>query len=349
MRRPNGMGTIEKMGGTRRNPYAVRVPYTDRYGHIRQQYLSYHRTPAEAMAALDKYNTDKALGAAPAADKLSSRVCDVYEIWSSRKYAKAGDTSARNYRAAWARMASLHSLKIREVTIDDLQAVIDADEAAGLSASSLNIDKILMRALFKCAMERDIIVKDYSAFIQLPSVGAKYEKGAFTDLQMKKLEQMAAAGVPWADTTLMLCYTGFRITEFLTLTRFSYHAGGDYLQGGMKTAAGKDRVVPVHPKIKPYLIKWLAHGGDTIICDEDGKPIPSDKYRRTLFPEIVSALGLPQATPHWCRHTFATRLHTVDAPELDIKRLLGHANKDVTAHYTHTDIAQLTASIRRLA
>ena len=52
---------------------------------------------------------------------------------------------------------------------------------------------------------------------------------------MKKLEQLAADGFPWADTVLMLCYTGFRITEFLTLTRFSYDVTGNYLRGGIKT------------------------------------------------------------------------------------------------------------------
>lgn len=102
-------------------------------------------------------------------------------------------------------------------------------------------------------MERDIVSKDYSAFVDLPTVGAKVEKGAFNDLQMAKLEQLAADGMPWADTALMLCYTGFRVSEFLGLTRFAYHTDGDYLQGGMKTAAGRGRIVPVHPKIKPYL------------------------------------------------------------------------------------------------
>ena len=69
-------------------------------------------------------------------------------------------------------------------------------------------------------MERDIIVKDYSQFIRLPSVQSKHEKGMLSDLQLKKLEQLAASGDPWADAVLILCYTGFRISEFLALTRF---------------------------------------------------------------------------------------------------------------------------------
>jgi len=273
----------------------------------------------------------------------------VYDAWSERKYAKAGASVIATGRASWKRLSVLAGMKMRDVGIDDLQRIIDQDEAQGLSKSSIDKDKVLMNALFSYAMERDIIVKDYSAFVKLPHVEAKYEKGAFNDIQMKQLEEMATAGVPWADTVLMLCYTGFRITEFLTLTRFSYHADGGYLQGGLKTAAGKNRIVPVHPKIQPYLLAWLDKNGETIICRDDGRHLSSDWYRNQAFKPIAKSLGVPNATPHWCRHTFASKLHLSGVPELETKRLLGHSNSSVTEHYTHTDFQQLTAAIRLLA
>lgn len=349
MRRANGTGSIVKLGGKRRKPFGVRVSYQDEHNHIQQKYLSYHVTAREAQDALDKYNSNKAQGAAPSPDKLSISVQEIYRLWSARKYATAGSSSVMSYKASWTRLAPLYGLKMRDVSLDSLQAIIDADERAGLSKSSINNDKILMKALFRFAMERDIVTKDYSEFIQLPQVGAKYEKGAFTDLQVKKLETMAAGGDQWAGTVLILCYTGFRITEFLTLTRFSYHADGNYLQGGLKTEAGKDRIVPVHPKIKPYLNYWLKQNADTIICDARGKAIRSNTYRAGPFAEVMRKLGVPQATPHWCRHTFASRLHAVGVPELELKRLMGHAGEDVTQRYTHTNIAQLTNAILMLA
>ena len=55
MRRPNGTGTITKMSGNRRKPYAVRVPARDRKGRVVQKYLSYHATMRDAMEALDAY------------------------------------------------------------------------------------------------------------------------------------------------------------------------------------------------------------------------------------------------------------------------------------------------------
>ena len=118
----------------------------------------------------------------------------------------------------------------------------------------------------------------------------------------------------------MLCYTGFRISEFLSLTRFNYHPEyGGYLQGGLKTKAGKNRIVPVHPKIAPYLKRWLEKDGDTLI-NRDGKAINDDWYRLNAFAPVAHLLGLPQATPHCCRHTFASLLHRAGTDTLTAKR-----------------------------
>lgn len=148
----------------------------------------------------------------------------------------------------------------------------------------------------------------------------------------------------------MLCYTGFRISEFLSLTRFSYHPEeGGYLQGGLKTDAGRDRIVPVHPKITPYLARRMAEGADTIIT-RDSAAVSSSWYRESAFPPIAEALGVPEATPHWCRHTFATMLHTAKADPLAVKWLMGHSTKnDITAHYTHESLSTLWAEMLKLA
>lgn len=55
MRRANGTGSVTKLSGNRRRPYAVKVSFRDQYGVIRQRVLSYHAKAAEAQAALDEY------------------------------------------------------------------------------------------------------------------------------------------------------------------------------------------------------------------------------------------------------------------------------------------------------
>lgn len=342
MRRANGTGSIVNLGPNRRNRYAIRISYQERPGLWKQKYLSYHRTAKEAQAALEEY-----LRSGCKAQDIGITLTNVYDSWSARKYEKAGKASIASYKASWGRISVLGDKEIRKITLDDLQGIIDDDEKKKLSNSSINNDLSLMRALCKYAMKRDLIKKDYSEYVELPRMAAKVEKNAFSEQQLIDLEQMAKDGVPWADTVLILCYTGFRISEFLGLTKYSYHADGDYLQGGIKTTAGKDRIVPVHPKIKPYLENRMLQNGKAIVCNDNGDVIRPDTYRK-LFSTIAEALGAPQATPHWCRHTAASRMRMAGMDEIAVKRILGHADKDVTDHYTHINVSFLRKEILKM-
>lgn len=356
MRRPNGTGTIVKLSGNRRNPYAVRVPARDKYGRVIQKSLSYHATAKDAQSALDRYNSDLAALVAPAPAMLDYTVQNVYDAWSAREYRKLEErgrtASMSSHRAAWNKRISRYAdRKMRDTSLDEWQRILDEDEDEGRSQSLINNDAILIRALYSYAMERDIVGKDYSAYLDIPSVDPKNPKGALSDTQLATLERMAADGYPWADTALMLCYTGYRITEFLTLSQFNYRPEhGGYFVAGIKSSAGRDRIVPVHPKVKPYFLRRMERGGATIITTEDGAPIQSWWYRDYAFASIAAALGVPEATPHWCRHTFSTRLHAAGVDELTRKLLLGHSFKaDVTAGYTHPTKEFLAQAVRKLA
>lgn len=351
MKRANGTGSVVKLPGTRRRPYAVKVSGRNSYGHVIQKIVSYHERAADAQQALEAYLSAQAAGTAPAVDKLELTVQDVFDGWKAREYRKLKPASIASHNAAWNKRISRYAgRKMRTMTLDEWQSILDEDEDEGHSQSLINNDAILIKALYSYSMERDIVGKDYSAYLDIPTVGAKRPRDALNDIQVARLSKMAADGVPWADTALMLCYTGFRVSEFLGLTRFSYHPeDGGYLQGGLKTDAGKNRIVPVHGKIRPYLAHWLEKGGDTIICDTQGRPIPSERYRE-FFKALMAQIGAPEATPHWCRHTFATRLHNANADPLTVKWLLGHSTKsDITAHYTHETICTLRDAVKLLA
>ena len=337
MKRANGTGSIIRLPGNRRRPYSVRVSGRDEFGQIIQRPLSYHATAAEAQAALEKYNQDKARGAVPRVDTMQMTVGQIYDAWSAREYKSAGTASIASHKAAWSRVGRFADVPIVDVTIDMWQSLLDDDEAAGLSQSSIRNDAILIKALVVYALKRDIITKNIYEFLEIPIVGPKYKKGAFTEDQISQLKTMAANNVPWARAVLILCYTGLRISEFLALSETSYHADGNYLQCGTKTAAGRDRIVPVHAVISPYLPLWLA------------AEHPNAPTCRSVLKPVMAQLGAPDATPHWCRHTFATRLHDAGVDETTRKWLLGHSTSDITERYTHQSLALMRDAIDRLA
>ena len=54
------------------------------------------------------------------------------------------------------------------------------------------------------------------------------------------------------------------------------------------------------------------------------------------------------ATPHYLRHTFATRLRAAGVSREDRKELMGHAINDVTTEYSMADLARLLEFVRRI-
>ena len=344
IRRANGTGSISKLPKGRRARYSVRVsyPHPELPGRYCQKYLGYYQTLAEAQAALKAFEET---GQRPQA--IGVTLGEVYEKWSERKFAKAGKSTIKNNQTAWKHFGVLANTPIDKLRTDDLQDIIDEMEENDYSKPSMSGVKTQMSQVFKYALEHDLVRKDYSQFVKVPETGAKQERRAFTEQELNQIWDLVDAGFPWADSVIILCYTGFRIEALLELTQESYHADGDYLVGGVKTAAGKGRVVPVHPRISGLLQKRLAEGHEYIFSVDGGK-VPYSTYRKDMFKPVVGAIGLPQAGAHWCRHTMASRMRMAGVNDLAVKRILGHANEDVTDRYSHANVEFLTTELRKM-
>lgn len=270
------------------------------------------------------------------------------EFFQSQRFKNISKQTQDNYKAAWNHIAPLGEYKVKDIRTAHYQAIIDKCAEKGKSLSSLQKIKILAGLLCDYAVQNDILNKNYATFIVLPKAEQK-EKIPFSELDLKKIEQAAEEGILYADLIFILCYTGWRINEFLSLTRFSYDREKKMLTGGLKTDSGKNRVVPVSPKIEPYLQKWIDKGGETIICREvNGKlvKVTDNFFRNEWYYPTLEKLELPRLTPHATRHTFASLLHKKGADKWDIQRLMGHSSLDVTNKvYTHVDIEQLQNAV----
>ena len=180
--------------------------------------------------------------------------------------------------------------------------------------------------------------KNYAEFIRLDKE-TKAEKKTFSDLEVKKLFDNDQ--IEWVDSILVMIYTGMRIQEMLNLTRFDVDLDKMLIKGGLKTDAGKDRVIPIHPKIQKYLRER---------CKSDKLfPVKQNHYRDGIYYPILERLGIERKTPHSCRHTFATLLARAQVDTLAIEQLMGHTDYAFTANvYTHTDVDFLTSAIQKV-
>lgn len=342
LRNPNGYGSVYKLPGRRRRPWIaiVTAGWTENGKQIRQP-IGYFETKKEGMDALALHRIS------PVSPKKELTLEQLYTEWSVVKYKNISKSTENNYRAAWKFIRPLGRAKFKEIRTTHWQAVIDHCKEQDLSQSTIQKVRTLAVQLSDHGLKNDIINKNYAGFIEMPKF-ERAKKNRFTDLEVLQIEKNAGT-VPWADTILILINTGLRITELLSLTRFNINMEEQLITGGIKTEAGKDRIIPIHPKIAKYVQAWLDRNGDALISDDQGKRLPAKRYREKFYYPALEAIGVRRLTPHACRHTFCSRLADAGADPIHIKNLAGHSQYAFTAdEYTHPEIDALRKAIEKI-
>lgn len=110
--------------------------------------------------------------------------------------------------------------------------------------------------------------------------------------------------------------------------------------GGIKTENGKNRIIPIHNKILPFIKTRYNTNNKYLIVNENGSPLNNHQYN-TYFNKIKTKLNLNKTT-HELRHTFRTALDTAGANKRCIDLLMGHKSQDIGERvYTHKAIEEL--------
>lgn len=342
LKNPNGFGTVYKLSGRRRRPWIARITtgWTDD-GKQLYQTIGYFEEKNEALDALTLHRLN------PISPKASITLGELYDEWSSGKYQYISKQTVDNYKAAWKYLSKYKNVRVKELRTAHLQSVIDKCHKENMSRSTLEKIRIVAVSLFKYAIENDILNKNYADFIRLPK-SEKIEKDRFTDIEIKKLTD-AAPKNKWIGTVLIMIYTGMRISEMLGLTKFNVDIDNGIITGGVKTEAGKNRIIPINPKIMKYVRYWYAKDGQALICDEKGKILSAKKYREKFYYPALEAAKVRELNPHACRHTFGSLMAAAGVDTVHIQKLIGHADYATTANiYTHLEIETLREAISKI-
>lgn len=372
---PNGFGSIRYLGKNRRNCYAVHPPATlDAAGKaVRPPAICYVDDWLKGFAVLTAYKAgtykpgmENNLPVSPTTDTdtLVSRIladygmikgvenkhpeikkltfAEVYERFMTWKFAEGTNYSKAtksNYSAAYSYCTTLYDKPFEDLKATNLQEFIDNQK--GLKKGSLKAILVLFNQMYKYAIYAEIVSENKSKFVKINKEDDAEHGTAFSEQELKILWQNSAD----IDVQLILimCYSGWRIGE---LENLEVNLGKRYFQGGSKTKAGKDRIVPIHPCIYNFVKSRI---------DTDGTLLNMNKvtYRMFRFYPILEKLGIigtPKHTPHDCRHTFSALCEKYSVRENDRKRMLGHTfGNDITnAVYGHRTVEELRAEIEKI-
>lgn len=353
MRRANGAGNISKLPGKRRKPWRARVTIGwDENGKQLYKTVGYFATKKEAEIGLALHAN------APVADNSNITLACLYKLWAhTRAFTRLDQKTQDNYNTAYCvYMTEFHKRKFRDLHVQQFQAMIDKAERLGRGRSTMAKVKTVSGLLCKFAMSMDIVNKNYAQFTILP----RAEKKPIPTFSKQDIEKMfkAAGTVPLVDTILILCYTGMRINELLSLKKSHIDLDKMLITGGSKTDAGRNRLIPIHPVIQPFIKARYEKAEEYLL--ERTKVIGSKKkgtqqifkarwlyenYRK-YYQQALETIDVAYLSPHKARHTFFTMLseHCTDRKAMAL--VGGHTDPDFTDRvYVQPDVERLRRAV----
>ncbi len=333
MRLPNGYGSVVKLSGNRRKPYAVRKTIGwNAKGHPIYKAIGYTETREKGLTMLAEYNKDPWN-----IDQQNITLIALFELYKDKRFDKLGKSTKIALKSAMKHCKKYYNSKYKELKAFQMQDCIDE---CGCAYATQNNIKNLFSHLDKFALELDIISKSYSQLTKTDNVIITHQKKPFTDEEIKVLWKNTH--IDYVDTILILIYSGFRISELLELKIENIDLDLGTFKGGLKTEAGKNRIVPIHSKIIPLVKNRYDEHSELLF---DG--MSYYKYHK-IWTEIMEKLEMKH-TPHECRHTFRSKLDTAGANKTSIDLMIGHKSKDIGERvYTHKTIEELRQNIELL-
>lgn len=359
MKLPNGYGSVYKLHGNRRKPYAVRITVScqkDQKGkkHWKYQYLGYYRTQREGLNALAQFHVsyqdvmNQNLQTDPGICPITFE--KVFSAWSAEHFPKVSASNIRGYQASYALCSPLYSMPFILIRKQHLQQVVDTCEKNYPSLKKL---KILFALLYKYALENDICDKDYSQYVDIHQYRHQ-NPNALKRQPFNRKERLLlwkqASYDEYASIVLMLIYSGCRISELLELKKEHVNLKKGWFDiTNSKTDAGV-RKVPIAKKVLPFFKCWMEKNSCIyLLSTPEGKHLTYPNYYTCYWKPLMKKLNMSGHRPHDTRHTFITLLTTVGTDDKIIKKIVGHKGSSVTESvYTHFDIVQLAKAIDRI-
>lgn len=344
MRLPNGFGSVYKLSGNRRKPWAARktVGWTfdeeNQKAYPKYEFIGYYKSKKEALTALTDYNKDPY-------ELNDITFAELYERWSVVHFEKVSKSNINGVKAAYKLCDSIKDMRVVDIKLGHLQAVVDH---SGKNKPTLRKLKVMLGLMYDYAVMHEIVEtgkREMVRYVDISLAGNPngYDRKPFTKSEIKKLWEMKDANV-YFSVILILIYTGLRISELLNLEKKDVHLDERYLYIEQSKTASGIREVPIAEKIVPLMQYWMERDCDHLICTPSDNPFLYRNYTDTCFKPLA-----PGHKPHDTRHTCISLLAEAGVDERIIKKIVGHKGQGVTESvYTHIELPIKLEAINKI-
>lgn len=340
-RKLNGAGSITKLNGNRSKPWIVRGPAEIQIdGTVRRPIIGYYATSEDAEIALSMYKVKPYN-----IDEKNTTFGELYKLYVFNKEKELVKATLDKYKKEYDNhLSKLENRPIRELKYSSLQPILD--KVPKNTSSTL---KIIINGIYSLALKNDIVDKDISSLLEISKFTTrKVDRNIYNIEEIKKFRNLSDTTEnkhlkDIADMLLIMLYSGMRSGEVRLLEIENIFLKENYVIGGIKTEAGKNRIIPIHPKIH-NIIKFHLNSEKKFLFETRGKEYSEANFKKH-FKNIKQILGIEyNYNRHSTRHTFVTKLKQLGISEGKLKKIIGHKSKDITdgvyTHYTKDDLLE---------
>ena len=365
MKRKNGTGCVTKLAGNRRNPWYAKAPTTYNLETLRanpphilsdekgQKYFPDRTIPDLLLAQYNRQKGNINI------DKSDYTFKQVYDEFSSRYFptkeeiqlerethqktkGKLGKSITNNLKAAYKKCGPIYNNLYKSLRKEDFENIILSTTGCGTVINSL---ANLFRKLDNYAIEQDIIIKGYANLIKITNdmyTPTKKEGIPYSYEEINTIWQYE--GRIEADITLFTIYTGARIEELLFTKTADVHINERYFVSGLKTIAGKRRIIPIHSDIF-HIVNRYFNPSNQYLFTLNGHRIYYDNQFLPLYRQLMNELNMSHNT-HDGRKTLHSELDRLGANKVCIDRIFGHKSGNIGDDaYTKKSIEELKETI----
>ena len=246
---------------------------------------------------------------------------------------------------------SIGSMRLSKIKPVHVQKCIN--QMQGLSWSTINKTAVIIKEIFKRALENKMIVSNPADNITLPKATKGERRRLHADEEQRLRE--VCQNHPFGAFFMVMLACGLRTGEAVALTWFNVDMKNKTITVTQslenhsnrikepKTKAGF-RTIPIPDWYIPYLenIKKTSQFVFTNrLNNMVGRKAIDGNWRKISEQAMLA----PEITPYYLRHTYATTLAEMGVDMKTAQYLLGHSNISVTAKiYTHVSDKMLESA-----
>ena len=269
--------------------------------------------------------------------ELYTKYIEIQKAKTGEKSWKTEDGFYRNWFSK-----ELDDKSIHEITLDDIQSIINKALAAGKKPATVKYMKAFIRQLFNYAKDRGLYEKDnITTKVSTPSFDNR-RKRFFTPEEVRNiLAALKERSQQAHDIALFAMYTGCRPIEIFSLLWENVDFSNGIITVFDTKNNNKTKHVPMVDEVRNLLeeLKQINSQG-LVFKSRNGTQI---KAVSKIFRDVLKKLGINDAATddrqkgvfYTLRHSYASWLMMEGADLYDVKELMGHSTTAMTERYSH--------------